>query len=121
LAAAALGNLAELALGADNPEQAITVARQALEASWQGRELIWVTFGLAVLAWAEHARGELRRAAILWGAVERLDGELGETMWRNHRDEYQARLGPEVLADEAGLSEGRALELEEAVELALRS
>jgi predicted ATPase len=116
-----LVNLSEAALRADDPEQAMTLAREALEISWRTHDLITVVFSLGALAWTSSARGELRRAAILWGAVERLDGELGETMWRNERDEYEARLRPVVLEDEVGLSEGRALEMDQAVELALGS
>jgi hypothetical protein len=89
--------------------------------SWRSHDLIAVAFCLAALALASNAHGEIRRAAILWGAADGLDRELGATMWRNQRDDYEARLGPEVIADEAGLSEGKALELEQAVELALGS
>ena len=42
-------------------------------------------------------------------------------MWRKFQDDYAALLGPEVLEDEVGLSEGRALELDQAVALALGS
>jgi tetratricopeptide (TPR) repeat protein len=116
-----LVNLSDTALRADDPEQAMTLAQGALEISWRTHDLITVIFSLGALALASNAHGELRCAAILWGAAERLDGELGETMWRNERHGYVARLGPEVLEDEAGLSQGRALELDQAVELALGS
>ena len=83
-------------------------------------DLVGVVGCLAAFAWASNMRGELSRAAIFWGAVDRLDAELGETLWRNDRPDYEARLDPHVLADEAALAEGRALDTEQAVKLALK-
>jgi len=78
-----------------------------------------VTFCLAVLAWATSALGDTRSAARLWGAVERVDAEIGPTYWRNQSASYAAQLAPEVLDLTQALAAGRRLTTAQAVELGL--
>jgi predicted ATPase len=115
----ALLNLAENALVAGDQPEAERLAREALELSHALAEPISTLYCFALFAWLARERGDLRHAAILWGAVERLDSELGETMWRRERDLYEARVGSDVLGDQQGLAEGRLLEAEDAVPYAL--
>jgi predicted ATPase len=114
-------NLAENALDSGDHPEAERLAREALELSHSLAEPISRLFCLTLFAWLARERRDLRQAAILWGAVERLDSELGETMWRNERDLYEARVGSDVLGDHQGLAEGRLLEVEKAVQYALAS
>ena len=79
-----------------------------------------VVFCFGALSAAASASGDVRRAAILWGAAERLD--------RSRRDDVAERSGEEprrparspTCSTTSRLPEGRALETEQAVELALR-
>jgi predicted ATPase len=119
LMANSLVNLAETALQADELAQAEGFVREALKGAWVMRDLIGVMYCFATFAWLARAQGDSRRAALIWGAAERLDAKLGDTMWRNERAEYELRVGAEVLGDADGRAEGRALETEQAVELAL--
>ena len=112
-------NLAEVALERDEVATAVAHTREALEIAWTMGDPITVAFCLATLSTASSASGDVRRAAVLWGATERLDSELGATMWRSDRQSFEERLAPEVLADERGLLEGRELATNEAVALAL--
>jgi hypothetical protein len=64
------------------------------------------------------ARGNIRDAAIFWGAAERLGSELGPANWQDEPTE-SARPAA-VLADDEGLAVGRSMPTAEAVELAGR-
>ena len=76
-------------------------------------------FALVLRAIVLKRRGDVERAGSLWGAVDRLDAELGETMWRNARREYEELLGTRDPAFESGVEAGRKLPLEDAVAVAL--
>jgi len=100
-------------------ETALSLAREALELAWRPRLLPEVAMGFGLSAMALGEQGEIRSAAILWGAGGRLDTELGQTQWRSSRPVFEAKLVPAVLADEEGISIGATLPTTEAVELAL--
>jgi predicted ATPase len=77
-------------------------------------------FGVGLLACVAAARGELRRAGRLWGAIENRTAHAPLGGWERHRDECAARMRDVVGAEfEIGLAVGRDLELDEAVEEAL--
>jgi len=65
--------------------------------------------------------GDARRSGLFWGASERLDEALGETMWRRERPEYEEQLGEPGEGFAEGVAEGRRLSVDEAVALALES
>jgi hypothetical protein len=120
VASFSLANLAEMSVKAEDFERAVDFARESIELSWTHRNLINLGAGFGWLARAVSGLGDVRGAAIFWGAGERLDTELGHTMWRLHKTEVEAELAPAVLADKEGLAAGRALTTAEAVKLALR-
>jgi predicted ATPase/class 3 adenylate cyclase len=93
--------------------------QEALRIAWAQRNLIDVGMNLGALAEACSAQGDIRRAATLWGAVERLDAELGPTQFRSEMERERAELVDAVLANQEGLATGRALTTAEAVEFAL--
>jgi predicted ATPase len=118
------GMLAELA--------AMSLREQALDAAERhARESLVLTehlhdrsgqvFGLGLLACVAAARREHRRAGRLWGAIESRTAFAPLGGWARHRDECAARMLDAVGAEfEAGLVAGRSLELDEAVEEALK-
>jgi predicted ATPase/class 3 adenylate cyclase len=71
---------------------------------------------LAVIA---GRRGDWQRAALLWGAAERLDGELGPTLFRHEQQKLESQLGKRDAAFEYAMAEGRALDLDDVVARAL--
>jgi tetratricopeptide (TPR) repeat protein len=115
----ALANLAEGALVGSDLE---TANRYSIEHLALARELgdnVQLIFGLAVRAIVVVRSGDEERAGALWGAAERLDVQLGETMWRNERHHYDELLGERGPLFEQGLEAGAKLSLEQAVELGL--
>jgi len=58
---------------------------------------------------------------LLWGAAERLDEGLGETLWRAARAQGEEALGERDAEFELGFEEGRRLPLEDVLALSLRS
>jgi predicted ATPase len=59
--------------------------------------------------------GDGRRAALLWGAVERLDAELGPSLFADDRAKLEQELGERDEAFELLVVEGRAVELDEVI------
>ncbi len=116
-----LDSLADMWMQAGDLERGISFSREALEIAWANRDLISVAVCFGRLAVAASGLGNVRGAAMFWGAAERLDAELGQTVWRNRRASCEARLSREVLTDEEGLATGRALRTAKAVEFALGS
>ena len=76
-------------------------------------------FSLGLLAVAAAQDGDAHLSGLFWGAVERLDMDVGETMWRRDRLELQKML-PEPSAEfTRGHQEGRELGTNDALNLAL--
>jgi len=109
----------ELKIDAGELEAGIVLYREALELAWRYRVLMDVGMCFGALAGALSRRGDNRQAAILWGAGERLDEELGQTQWRSVKAQWEARLAAAVLADTEGIETGKALPTADAVGLAL--
>jgi hypothetical protein len=84
-----------------------------------------IALSLAGLAATVAALGNHLRAARIWGASERLRGEIGSPLPPNERPRYGRRVAMArvALGDAAAFDrawqEGRALALEQAIELAL--
>jgi hypothetical protein len=115
-----LAELGALSLRQSRVEQAEEAAADSLTIAARLGDHSGEVFGVGLLACVAAERGKLRRAGRLWGAIEneRTFAPLGG--WQLHRDACYARLQRLANADfEAGLAEGRELELEEAAEEAL--
>jgi len=105
----------DLALDRGDDMSARVLYAEALEAmvdSGSDVDLAYCFGGLAAVA----ARGgRLADAGRLWGAVERIEGELGQALNETERAVYTTSLGERRRADVAA---GRSLSIAEAVELA---
>lgn len=107
-----------LALRRGDLEEAQREGLCALRMELEQENRLWALYTLAGLAQAAHACGDLQRAGLLWGAVEK----EGERLPR-WPDERTRRGG--VLADEArepflvGVDRGRQLDLWDAAAIAL--
>ena len=84
-----------------------------------------IAYSLEALADVVGARGDVLSAACFWGAAERLRQDIGAPMAPNELPAYDARVrsARSTLADDRGFEgawqEGRALKLEQAIELAM--
>ena len=77
-------------------------------------------FGVGLLARAAAEAGDLRRAGLLWGAIEDEDAGAPLGGWRRHRGACEQRLGELADAEfEEARVRGRELTLDEAVAVAL--
>jgi len=103
----------QLAEAESNARESLTIAAE--QRDWSGR-----IFGVGLLACVAAEHGDLDRAGRLWGAIEDETAFAPLGGWERHRAECEARIlahsNPEL---ERALAEGRNLELDEAVELAL--
>jgi predicted ATPase len=115
-----LSGQVEVAIALDNLDLATELANECLELAEANRDQIVAAHCFGKLAEIACGQGDIRRAATLWGAAERLDAELGQTLWSARKPEIEARLDAGVLADDESLAEGKALTLDEAVAFALR-
>lgn len=106
-----------IALRRGQLDEAEREGRAALSISFQAEHAIPTAIGtVAGLAQVAHARGDLDRAGVLWGAVAAHD----ERQWGVHAirgaDEMRKETRPVFLA---ALERGRKLELWDAVAIAL--
>jgi hypothetical protein len=78
--------------------------------------IAWSLEGLATAA-----LGAPLHASRLWGAAERLREEIGAPLPPNEKSRYEQQVAAAraALADDAAWAEGRAMTLEQAIELAL--
>jgi predicted ATPase/class 3 adenylate cyclase len=115
-----VAELSALSLRAGQLEEAESHARESLVIAVEQRDYSGRVFGVGLLACAAAERGRLDGAGRLWGAIEgqRTFAPLGG--WQRHCDAFEARIltlaTPEF---ERAVAEGRELELDDAVELAL--
>ncbi|MBD0329277.1 MAG: adenylate/guanylate cyclase domain-containing protein [Thermoleophilia bacterium] len=116
-----LAELAALELAAERVDDADAHAREALRTAIEQRDRAGRVFGVGLLAGVAALRGDVERAARLWGAVEDEQSVAPLGGWRRHRAAVEERVlrlaGPEL---EQALAEGRELSLDEAAEHALR-
>jgi hypothetical protein len=114
-------NLGEWAEQQGDPARARTYAREALTLARDVGSAPFVSGALSVLAVVANTEGDRRRAGTLWGAVEALEARGEAMVDPQDRPRYEQRLLSEPdAAFEAGLAEGRALELDDAVAFGLR-
>ena len=112
-----LFNLADVALRRGDPSRAWSLAHEALSAARINADEMATLNCLGILAVAAVKRGKTRQAGLLWGTAERLDHELGETVWSNDRDFVEQQLGRRSRAFEQAAAEGRALTPDEVIAL----
>lgn len=116
-----LGNVAceqrDLSAGRQMFEEALAIRRERGDQ----RGMIGSLAGLATVFAAD---GDILRAARLWGAVEQRRAAIGVPLSQNERPRYErcvtaARTAASDASFESAWQEGRAMTLEQAVELAL--
>jgi predicted ATPase len=111
-AASSFHSLGDLELEAGDVDAAEAAYRTALQIAWDTGADRLVCYGLAGLAAVAAARGEVERAALLWGFVEGYERRLQFSLRR--RGLYEERL-----AALTGTEAGGRLDLDAAVEIAL--
>src|SRR5438034_2989165 len=116
-----LHQLADVALQRDDLVRAESLSRDGLARAQEIGDDIAVLICLGILAIVAKRSGDARRAGLLWGAAERLDEELGETLWRAARAQGEEALGERDAEFELGFEEGRRVPLEDVLALSLRS
>jgi len=109
--------LAYIALNQDDPIAALSHARDGLHVAHAIGDRLTTLICLSFVAIAAARVGHARVAGVLWGAVERLDEELGDSMWRRNRVEAEELLGDRSGEFEDGAAEGRELEFDDVVAL----
>jgi predicted ATPase len=113
--------LAEIALQRDDLARATSLGRDSLARAQEIGDDLAVLISVGILAIVAQRGGDPRRAGVLWGAAERLDEEIGETLWRATRAQSEEMLGERDLEFELGVEEGRRVPLEQALAVGLRS
>ena len=111
---AATHGLGDIALDEDDPVRALELYGEALEIDEAVTSAHDDAYILAGIASACAALGRRSEAARLWGAVERMDGELDIGISSSDRAAYERVLGeldPNELAAGRGLSNPEALTL----------
>jgi hypothetical protein len=115
-----LAELGALALREGDVDGADGRARESLVVAERLRDHAGQVFGVGLLACVAAARGDLRRAGRLWGAIESRNAFAPLGGWDRHRNECWERLRDVAGTEfEAGLAAGRGLELDQAVTEAL--
>jgi tetratricopeptide (TPR) repeat protein len=129
--AGALADLARVYLELGSTEEADAAAREILELARRMNDRAHAVEALAMLASVASARGKAHGAGWLWGAIEAQEarGPIGMVSpsvslwsgWESARDRYLAHVeGARGREFDRGLQEGRAVTLEEAIDVALR-
>ena len=117
--ASTLNSLADTRLEQGKLDAARDLCREAIRRSRELGEESGTMGCLGLFSTIAAASGDDERAGLLWGAVERLDEELGESYIRGDLERYRERLGERGPEFEAGVAGGRSLTVDEAVALAL--
>jgi len=117
----ALINFAELALPFGRIDESDEAARRGLAVAREIEDAQATIYGLGLLAWVASARGDSRRAGMLWGAIEayKMTG-VNTVGWPEDEAKYAAAIvkaGDTSFED--GRTEGRRLDIDRAVEVAL--
>jgi predicted ATPase/class 3 adenylate cyclase/Tfp pilus assembly protein PilF len=123
--ASSLNSLADLAIDERDFASAQALYREALVIGRELGERLRIAFSLEGLAAVVAALGSSLRAARIWGAAERLRAEAGSPLPPKDRPAYDrrvatARTREDNAAFDRAWQEGRALTLEQAMELALK-
>jgi predicted ATPase len=115
--ASTLHSLGDVELEAREIEEAETAYAEALRIAWDSGADRLVCYCLAGLAAVAAERGDAERAALLWGFAEAYEERLRFTMrWRSG---YEQRLESVAASDPEQRENGRRLDVDAAVEIAL--
>ena len=123
--ASSLSNLGEVACEQGDYPAAGALHQEGLVIRREVGDRRGITYSLEGLAAVVAALGSSLRAARIWGAAERLGEEIGSPLAPNELPRYNRRVAAAraALGDDAAFDrawqEGRALMLEQAIELAL--
>jgi predicted ATPase/class 3 adenylate cyclase len=123
--ASSLNSLADLAIDEGDFASAQALYREALVIGRELGERLRIAFSLEGLAAVVAALGSSLRAARIWGAAERLRAEAGSPLPPKDRPAYDRRVAAARTREDNAVfdrawQDGRALTLEQAMELALR-
>jgi predicted ATPase len=116
-----LDNLAELRLAGGDLEEARELCREAIVRGLELGEEPGTLVSLGLFSLIAASSGDEEKAGLLWGAVERLDEDLGETYVRADAERFREQLGERGPEFEKAVARGRLLTLAEAAALALDS
>lgn len=116
-----LGNLERLE---GHLEKALQLYRESLELKVSVRDILGIMYSLASFAQVAASQGKYRRAAVIWGAAEKI-GETLNMFLVNSREPLHTSLIPETRAAlgetafHTAWTEGRGLKMQQAVDYAL--
>jgi predicted ATPase len=111
--------LADLALRQGDLVRAWSLGCESLALARETGDDVAALICLGILSATAARRGDTACAGSLWGAAERLDGELGETLWRRDVPELSELLGERGPEFESARLDGLRLTIEEATEYVL--
>jgi predicted ATPase/class 3 adenylate cyclase len=119
--AARLHGFGDKALDRGNASEAARLYRESLELGLQLQDETQAAYCLAGLAAVGAQRGRLEQAARLWGSVVAFEQESGASLHDAERRRYERLLGglERDAQTSADFGDGKAMQLEEAVEYAL--
>jgi tetratricopeptide (TPR) repeat protein len=118
--AAQLDELASLALARGDVDEALRDGAEALRLIRQDEDRQRSLWPLTILARVAHERHDLRRAGIIWGAVEAESHRSPSRAWERGRAERGGLLLDETDAEfVTGVEDGRRLDVWDAVAVAL--
>jgi hypothetical protein len=118
-AAFAVHSSADLALDEEDLDRATELYVESLELCRRLGLEAGLAYGLAGLAAAASGKGAAKRGAVLWGAVEAIEQNIGKRLFDDERARYQRWLTNSCERHPDAIEEGRKLSLEEAVARAL--
>jgi hypothetical protein len=115
-----LAELGALSLRVGRLEEAESYSRESLRIAADRHDRSGRIFGVGLLACLAAERGDLERAGRLWGAIENEQAFAPLGGWQRHRDACEGGIAGHATPEfEQARAEGRELELDEAVDLAL--
>jgi hypothetical protein len=112
-----VGFLGEYHLLLRHFDDAERLGRESLDLMHQVGDRQNIVYGLGMLARSASARGDVRRAGVLWGAIEAEEARGPVGAWEQEREAHAASVVDGSPEFEQGRTEGRRLSLDEAVEL----
>jgi hypothetical protein len=120
---ASLETLGVVALNEGDPDSASTIYRELLHAALAGGFKRHVAYGVAGLSAVASLKGAVARSGFLWGALERMEDDLGFPIHGTERVRYERHVRRIEASDPAAFAsairDGRAVTSDEAIARAL--